>query len=89
MAVKKIPMRTCIACRTEKPKKELIRIVKSKDGVFSVDKTGKLNGRGGYSCNDKACIEKICKKNLLSHAFDMEISKEVYALITEEFFGDK
>ncbi len=89
MAVKKIPMRTCIACRTEKPKKELIRIVKSKEGVFSVDKTGKLNGRGAYSCNDKNCIEKICKKNLLNHAFEMEVSKEVYAKIAEEFFGDK
>ena len=82
-------MRTCIACRTEKPKKELIRIVKSKDGVFSVDKTGKLNGRGAYSCNEAACIEKICKKNLLSHAFEMEVGKEIYAKITEEFFGDK
>ena len=89
MSVKKIPMRTCIACRTEKPKKELIRIVKSKEGEFSVDKTGKLNGRGAYSCNDKACIEKICKKNLLSHAFEVEVSKEIYAKILEEFFGDK
>ncbi|MBR5439560.1 MAG: YlxR family protein [Clostridia bacterium] len=89
MSVKKIPMRTCIACRTEKPKKELIRIVKSKEGEFSVDKTGKLNGRGAYSCNDKACIEKICKKNLLSHAFEVEVSKEIYSKILEEFFGDK
>ena len=89
MTVKKIPMRTCIACRLEKPKKELIRIVKNKDGEFNVDKTGKLNGRGAYSCNDKACIDKICKKNLLSRAFEMEVSSEVYARIMEEFFGDK
>ena len=62
---KKVPMRTCIACRSEKPKKELIRIVKSKEGVFSIDKTGKLNGRGAYLCDCKECAEKIIKKKFI------------------------
>ncbi len=89
MAVKKIPMRTCIACRQEKPKKELIRVVKNKEGEFRLDKTGKLNGRGAYICNDKACMEKVIKKKLLSHAFEVEVASEVYDAIWEEFFGAK
>ena len=87
MAEKKIPMRTCIACRTEKPKKELIRIVKNKEGVFAVDRTGKLSGRGAYICDDKACVQKLLKKKLLNHAFEMEVSEDVYKVIEEEFFG--
>ena len=87
MADKKLPMRTCIACRTEKPKKELIRIVKSKDGVFTVDKTGKVSGRGAYLCDDKACADKVIKKKLLKHAFGVEVANEVYDKLAEEFFG--
>lgn len=87
MAEKKVPMRTCIACRVEKPKKELIRIVKTKDGVFTVDKTGKVSGRGAYLCGDKACAEKVIKKKLLKHAFGVEVSEDVYGKLTEEFFG--
>lgn len=89
MAVKKIPMRTCIACRCEKPKKELIRIVKTKDGVFSVDRTGKLSGRGAYICTEKACFEKLINKKLLNYAFQLEISSEVYDKIKEELLDTK
>ena len=87
MAEKKIPMRTCIACRSEKPKKELIRIVKNKENVFAVDRTGKLSGRGAYICDSTACVQKFLKKRLLNHAFEMEVSEEVYKAIEEEFFG--
>ena len=87
MAEKKIPMRTCIACRTEKPKKELIRIVKNKENVFAVDRTGKLAGRGAYICDDNNCVQKFLKKRLLNHAFEMEVSEEVYKSIEEAFFG--
>ena len=87
MEAKKIPMRTCIACRTEKPKKELIRIVKTKDGVFSLDKTGKVSGRGAYLCDDNACALKIINKKLLSRAFEMEVPLEVYEKLRGELFG--
>ena len=89
MAVKKIPMRTCIACRCEKPKKELIRIVKSKDGVFSVDRVGKLSGRGAYICGEKACSEKLDNKKLLNYAFQMEVDASVYEMVKEELLGTK
>ncbi len=84
---RKVPMRTCIACRGEKPKKELIRIVKTPEGEFKVDRTGKLNGRGAYLCDCKACAEKIIKKKLLKVAFGMEIPDSVYLELSEEFFG--
>ena len=87
MAEKKVPMRTCIACRAEKPKRELIRIVKNKDGEFSVDKTGKLNGRGAYLCDNPACAQKIIKKKMLKSAFGVDVPDEVYLKLTEEFFG--
>lgn len=87
MAERKVPMRTCIACRSEKPKKELIRIVKTKDGEFTVDKTGKISGRGAYLCDDKACAEKVIKRKLLKHSFGVEVADEVYEKLTEEFFG--
>ena len=87
MAEKKIPMRTCIACRTEKPKKELMRIVKTKDGVFTLDRTGKVSGRGAYVCDDKACMEKVIKKKMLKHAFEVDVPDEVYEVLKGEFFG--
>ncbi len=83
---KKIPMRTCIACRQNKPKKELIRIVKSGENIF-LDKTGKANGRGAYICNDQSCIAKLCKNKLLIKAFEMNVDEQVYAKIMEEFLG--
>lgn len=61
MAEKKIPMRTCIACRAEKPKKELIRVVRKPDGVFVIDLTGKISGRGAYVCNDKNASKRLLK----------------------------
>ena len=83
---KKVPMRTCIACRTVKPKKELIRIVKSEEGI-SLDRTGRKNGRGAYICDDAACIAKLKKGKLLNRAFSMPIDDETYDKISEEFLG--
>ena len=84
---KKVPMRTCIACRSSKPKRELIRVVKSGEQI-TLDKTGKLNGRGAYVCPDKACIEKLKKQKLLNRAFSMPVADEVYDKIVEDFIGE-
>lgn len=83
---KKVPMRTCIACRTSKPKKELMRVVKFGEEI-KLDLTGKLNGRGAYVCADKACVEKLKKQKMLNRAFSCEVSEEVYDKIMEEFLG--
>ena len=76
--MKKIPMRTCIGCNNAKPKKELIRIVKSSDGEVSIDFTGKKNGRGAYVCRDISCLEMAIKTKRLSRTFEMPIENEVY-----------
>lgn len=84
---KKIPMRTCIACRVSKPKRELIRVVKFNDEI-KLDKTGKLNGRGAYVCNDEACILKLKKQKLLNRAFSCQVEESVYDKIMEDFLGE-
>lgn len=76
--MKKIPMRTCIGCNNVKPKKELIRIVKTIEGEVLLDFTGKKNGRGAYVCRDISCLEKAIKTKRLSRAFEMPIENEVY-----------
>ena len=83
---KKVPMRTCIACRQEKPKRELIRVVKFNDQI-SLDLTGKQTGRGASVCNDKECIQNLKKKKLLNRAFSCNVEDAVYDKIMEDFLG--
>ena len=83
---KKIPMRTCIACKKSAPKKELLRIVKSGEQIF-LDRTGKANGRGAYICGDAECFKKLKKSRLLNRAFSMEVNDEVYDRLLEELLG--
>ena len=75
---KKKPERTCIICKTQKEKKELLRIVKSKDGIIEPDITGKKNGRGAYICKNENCLNKLIKTKKLEQIFEKEISEEVY-----------
>lgn len=83
---KKIPMRTCIACKALKPKKELVRIVKSGEEI-SLDFTGRKNGRGAYICNDAECVKKLKKGRLLNRTFSCAVDDAVYDRIAEEFLG--
>ena len=78
MKTKKIPLRTCMGCNDKKPKKELIRIVKNKDGIITIDETGKQEGRGAYICNNIDCLEKVVKSKRLERALEKEISQDVY-----------
>lgn len=76
--VRKIPMRSCIGCREQKAKKDLIRIVKNKDSEVFVDRTGKANGRGAYLCDDINCLDKAIKTKALNRSFSMDINENVY-----------
>ncbi len=76
--MKNLPQRTCMGCNLQKDKKNLIRIVKNKEGVISVDKTGKISGRGAYICNDIDCLEKAIKTKRLEKTFKTKISDEIY-----------
>ncbi len=81
---KKIPMRQCLGCREMKPKRELIRAVKSPEGEVSLDFKGKAPGRGAYICPNKECLKKAIKANALNRAFSMEIPAEVYEELTKQ-----
>ena len=88
METKKVPYRMCVACKSSKPKKELIRIVKTDEG-FVVDRTGKLNGRGTYICDCNECMEKLIKQKVLNKVFKTNISLEIYDNLKEQFFGSE
>ncbi len=81
---KKIPMRQCLGCREMKPKKELIRVVRSPEGEISLDFRGKANGRGAYICPDPDCLRKAVKARALERAFSAQIPQEVYDRLNEE-----
>ena len=84
MGTKKIPMRMCTGCREMKPKKELIRVVKTAEGEIKLDATGRLNGRGAYICRDKECLMKAKKTNALSRAFETNVSEDIYTGLETE-----
>ena len=83
-AAKKIPMRQCIGCREMKNKKEMIRVVKTPEQTFTIDTTGRKNGRGAYICNSAVCLENAIKSHGLERSFSCAIPSEVYAQLKEE-----
>ena len=78
MKTKKIPMRMCLGCGETKPKRELIRVVKSKEGDISLDLTGKKSGRGAYICKSVECFEKARKARKFERSFSCMISEDIY-----------
>ena len=76
--MKRQPQRTCMGCNEKKDKKELIRIVKNKENQINIDKTGKMEGRGAYLCENIKCLEKVIKSKRLEKMLDMKISDEIY-----------
>lgn len=84
MQNRKIPLRKCTGCGEMKPKKELIRIVKTPENEILLDRTGKLNGRGAYICPDEECLKKARKAKRIEKSFCCGISDEVYDKIAEE-----
>lgn len=84
MKTRKIPTRMCIGCGEMKPKKELIRIVKTKEGEISLDLTGKKSGRGAYICNNLKCFQKARKAKKLERSFSCQISDEIYDAMESE-----
>ena len=78
MQQKKIPMRQCVGCREMKPKKELIRVVRSPEGGISLDFKGKAPGRGAYVCPDCGCLKRAIKSKALERGFETQIPQEIY-----------
>ena len=85
MRTKKTPLRMCTGCGEMKPKKELMRIVKNKEGEISLDFVGKKPGRGAYVCKDIECLKKSKKSKRLERVFESSVPDEVYDGLMEEF----
>ena len=84
--VKKIPTRLCIGCQEQHPKKDLVRIVRSPEGDFSVDLTGKKAGRGAYICNNKECFDKAVKEHRFDRSFKCTVDKNIFDELSEQLF---
>ena len=83
-ASKKIPVRRCVGCQEMKNKKEMIRVIRTKEGEFLLDATGKKNGRGAYLCPSKECFQKAVKNKGLERSFKQSIPAEVYEALEKE-----
>ena len=81
---KKIPMRQCLGCREMKPKRELLRVVRSPEGAVSLDLRGKASGRGAYVCPNTECLKRAIKAKALTRAVETEIPQEVYDALLKE-----
>lgn len=88
MQQKRIPMRKCTGCGEMKPKKELVRVVKSPEGEISLDLTGKKAGRGAYICRSMACLQAARKARRLERALECAIPAEVYDAMEGELEAD-
>ncbi len=85
----KIPQRMCVGCRQMMPKKDLIRIVKSPEGVISIDDKGKAPGRGAYLCHSAECLDKAYKAKLLDKNLDITVTAEVFESLKERLNDQK
>ena len=85
MQTKKIPLRQCGGCGEMKPKKELIRVVRSPEGEISLDLTGRKNGRGSYICNSIDCFKSAVKRKSFERAFGVKLPEETIENILKEF----
>jgi predicted RNA-binding protein YlxR (DUF448 family) len=77
LPARKFPTRTCVACRTERQKREFIRIVRTPDGTVAFDDTGRANGRGAYVCADGSCWQIALKKSAVERALGAPLPPEV------------
>ncbi len=78
---KHVPLRTCVACRETKPKRELVRVVLLSDGAMAVDDTGKQNGRGAYLCRQRSCWQTALKQGSLKRALRIQPTSEGLAAL--------
>lgn len=89
MTPKKQPLRQCTGCGEMKPKRELVRVVKTPEGNVMLDRSGKANGRGAYICHSTECYKKAVKAKRLERAFSMAIPQSVSEQIVKELEADE
>ena len=79
-----MPVRMCVGCQEMKNKKEMIRVIKTPEGTFMLDATGKKNGRGAYICPNRECLSQAIKSKGLERSFKQAIPPEVYERLEKE-----
>lgn len=84
LAPRRFPMRTCVACRTERQKRELVRIVRAPDGTISMDMTGRAAGRGAYLCADGSCWAVGLKKKSIERALGAPLPVELRGRLEQQ-----
>lgn len=77
-------MRQCVGCQEMKSKKEMMRVIRTSEGEFQLDATGRKNGRGAYLCHDPECLKKAVKNKGLERSFKQSIPKKVYESLEKE-----
>ena len=87
--VKKIPMRKCVGCNEMKPKKELIRVVRTPENEVVLDLTGKISGKGAYICHHIACFQKAVKAKRFEKAFSCDIPQVIFEKMEAELKKDE
>lgn len=85
MKTRRIPLRKCVACHQMMTKKELIRVVRSPEGVVSLDLRGRMAGRGAYLCGSLNCFQLAKKSKAFDRALNVSISNEIYNQLQAEF----
>ena len=81
---KKIPMRQCVGCGQMNEKRLMYRVIRTQEGEFLLDKTGRKNGGGAYICPNEECLQKAIRSKGLERSVKMQIPKEVYETLEEE-----
>ena len=81
---KKIPVRRCVGCNAQRPKRELVRVVRSPEGEISIDLRGKAPGRGAYLCRSSECLKRAVKSRALERALSVPVPEDVWARLTAE-----
>lgn len=89
MQNKKVPLRKCTGCGEMKPKKELVRVVKTPEGEISLDPTSKMNGRGAYLCKDPQCLRKAQKSKRIEKALSCTVPDEIYNKLEQELISSE
>lgn len=87
--VKKIPLRQCLGCNERKPKKELLRVVRTPEGEIVLDFIGKKSGRGAYICHSLSCLKKARRSRRIDKNLECEIPDEVYDKMESELAEDQ
>ncbi len=88
-AMKKVPLRKCAGCGEMKPKKEMVRVIKTENDDILVDITGKKNGRGAYICFSDECLSRAVKTKGLERSLKSAISEEIYDQLKKELIDSE